>query len=54
MLTGCLAWGVATAVGLTALLTASRLAYDVLRIAGACYLAWLGVSALWRARGAQG
>ncbi|MEV8016353.1 LysE family translocator [Streptomyces sp. NPDC086554] len=50
ILTGCLAWGVATAVGLTALLTASRFAYDVLRIAGACYLAWLGVSALWRAR----
>lgn len=50
ILTGCLAWGVATAVGLTALLTASRLAYDVLRIAGACYLAWLGVSALWRVR----
>ncbi|MCX4669875.1 LysE family translocator [Streptomyces sp. NBC_01381] len=50
ILTGCLAWGVATAVGLTALLTASRLAYDTLRIAGACYLAWLGVSALWRAR----
>ncbi|GAA1924268.1 LysE family translocator [Streptomyces durmitorensis] len=51
ILTGCLAWGVATAIGLTALLTASRLAYDALRIAGAAYLAWLGCTALWRARG---
>ncbi|MGY4974023.1 hypothetical protein ACWGCC_33225 [Streptomyces nigrescens] len=41
---------VRTAVGLTALLTASRLAYDALRIAGAGYLAWLGLSALWRCR----
>ncbi|MEI5136187.1 LysE family translocator [Streptomyces libani] len=50
IITGCLAWGLATAVGLTALLTASRLAYDALRIAGAGYLAWLGLSALWRCR----
>ncbi|GGU70246.1 threonine transporter RhtB [Streptomyces albospinus] len=50
ILTGCLAWGAATAVGLTALLTASRLAFDTLRIGGAIYLAWLGVSALWTSR----
>lgn len=50
ILTGCLAWGVATAIGLTAVLTASRFAYDALRIGGAMYLAWLGASALWRAR----
>ncbi|MFG2502381.1 LysE family translocator [Streptomyces sp. NPDC048441] len=50
ILTGCLAWGVATAIGLTAVLTASRFAYDVLRIGGAVYLACLGASALWRAR----
>ncbi|TDD71519.1 LysE family translocator [Actinomadura rubrisoli] len=49
ILTGCLAWGLATAVGLTAVLTASHLAYDTLRICGAAYLAWLGLSALWRA-----
>jgi threonine/homoserine/homoserine lactone efflux protein len=48
--TGCLAWGVATAVGLSELLTASHLAFDVVRIAGAAYLTWLGGSALWRAR----
>jgi threonine/homoserine/homoserine lactone efflux protein len=50
ILAGCLVWGFATAVGLTALLTASRLAYDTLRVAGAAYLVWLGTSALWRSR----
>ncbi|MGW7077586.1 LysE family translocator [Streptomyces sp. NPDC054871] len=53
ILTGCLAWGVATAIGLTALLTASRFAYDALRIGGAVYLAWLGGTALWRSRRAE-
>jgi threonine/homoserine/homoserine lactone efflux protein len=48
--TGCLAWGLATAVGLTALLTASQVAFAVVRIAGAAYLTWLGGSALWRSR----
>ena len=53
VLVGCLAWGIATAAGLTVLLTASRLAYDTLRVAGALYLVWLGFSALkrsWRDR----
>lgn len=50
ILAGCLVWGFATAVGLTALLTASRVAYDTLRVAGAAYLVWLGASALWRSR----
>ncbi|MFE0102434.1 LysE family translocator [Streptomyces sp. NPDC059009] len=50
IITGCFAWGVAAAVGITALLTASHLAYDALRIAGAAYLLWLGGSALWQAR----
>ncbi|OKK09295.1 lysine transporter LysE [Streptomyces sp. CB02488] len=50
ILLGCLVWGLAAAVGLTALLTASHIAYDGVRIAGACYLAWLGASALWRTR----
>ncbi|MBL1098974.1 LysE family translocator [Streptomyces coffeae] len=54
ILTGCVVWGIATAVGLTALLTASRFAYDTLRIAGAAYLVWLGASALWRSRRAAG
>lgn len=50
ILAGCLVWGFATAVGLTALVTASRVAYDTLRVAGAAYLVWLGASALWRSR----
>jgi threonine/homoserine/homoserine lactone efflux protein len=47
---GTLIWGVLTSAGITALLTASRLAYDVLRWAGACYLIWIGLSMLWSAR----
>jgi threonine/homoserine/homoserine lactone efflux protein len=47
---GCLVWGAASIAGLTALLVASRFAYDVLRYAGAVYLLWLGASALWKAR----
>ena len=35
---GCLLWATASLVGLTALLTASRWAYDAVRIAGAAYL----------------
>jgi threonine/homoserine/homoserine lactone efflux protein len=48
---GCLCWAAASALGLTALIAASRLAYDVLRWAGAAYLCWLGARALWRAQG---
>ena len=39
---GCLIWGLAASVGLGALLAASRIAYDALRLAGALYLFWLG------------
>lgn len=45
---GCLVWGAASITGLTALLTASRIAYAVVHCAGAAYLLWLGGSALWR------
>jgi len=41
--TGCLVWGVAAAVGVSAVLTASETAYTVLRLVGAAYLIWLGV-----------
>lgn len=41
--TGLLVWGVAASVGVSALLTASQVAYDVLRVLGALYMAWLGV-----------
>jgi threonine/homoserine/homoserine lactone efflux protein len=47
--TGTLIWGVLTSAGVTALLTASRTAYEVLRWAGACYLAWIGARMLWSA-----
>ncbi|MFC7343217.1 LysE family translocator [Saccharopolyspora griseoalba] len=45
---GCLTWGTASVAGLTALLTASELAYNAVRVLGAAYLIWLGASALWR------
>jgi threonine/homoserine/homoserine lactone efflux protein len=45
---GCLTWATASLVGLTALLAASRFAYDIVRILGAAYLIWLGASAFWR------
>ncbi|MGW5423291.1 LysE family translocator [Streptomyces sp. NPDC003943] len=48
ILSGVLVWGVAAAVGASAVLTASRLLYDVLRVAGAGYLAWLGFGMLRR------
>ncbi|WP_329090401.1 LysE family translocator [Actinomadura citrea] len=48
--TGVLLWGVAAAVGLSALLAASRLAFEGLRVAGAVVLVWFGVRALWHAR----
>ena len=40
--TGSLVWGATAAVGVSALLTASTLAYTALRLAGAVYLLWLG------------
>jgi threonine/homoserine/homoserine lactone efflux protein len=49
--TGCLIWGAAAAVGVSALLVASRLGYDAVRAAGAVYLTWLGATMLWHTRG---
>ena len=49
-LTGLLSWAVAAALGLSSLLAASRLGYDVLRLVGAAYLIWLGVTSLWPRR----
>ncbi|WP_245974655.1 LysE family translocator [Thermomonospora umbrina] len=49
-----LGWGVAAALGLSALLVASQVAYDVLRLAGAAVLVWFGVRALWEARRGRG
>jgi threonine/homoserine/homoserine lactone efflux protein len=44
---GVLAWGVAAAVGATAVLAASETAYRALTLAGAAYLVWLGARMLW-------
>jgi threonine/homoserine/homoserine lactone efflux protein len=46
---GLFVWGAAAAVGVSALLAASQLAYDLLRWAGAAYLVWFGVRLLVRA-----
>ena len=46
--TGAVAWGVAAAVGVSALLAASELAYRALTLAGAAYMVWLGASLLWK------
>ena len=46
---GLLVWGAAAAVGISALLTASELAFDLLRYAGAAYLVWFGARLLRRA-----
>jgi threonine/homoserine/homoserine lactone efflux protein len=47
---GTLAWGVLTSAGVTALLTASHLAYQTLRWAGAGYLIWMGLTMWWSTR----
>ena len=44
--TGIALWGITSVLGLAALLAASGRAFDVLRIAGAAYLAVLGLGAL--------
>ncbi|MGW6495094.1 LysE family translocator [Nonomuraea angiospora] len=43
---GTLTWGVVTAAGLSALLAASRLGYEILRWAGVAYLLWMGLRML--------
>ncbi len=47
---GLIVWGLLSALGVTAVLTASRVAFDVLRLAGAAYLVYLGVRTLLHAR----
>lgn len=46
---GCLLWGAAASFGLSALLAVSGFAYNVLRIAGAIYLSYLGIKLFVRA-----
>jgi threonine/homoserine/homoserine lactone efflux protein len=45
-LTGLFSWAVAAGLGLSAVLAASRVGYDVLRGVGAAYLIWLGATSL--------
>ncbi|GER23903.1 threonine transporter RhtB [Zafaria cholistanensis] len=46
--TGAMMWGIAAAVGASALLAASETAFTVLKLAGAAYMVWLGATMLWR------
>jgi len=51
--TGLLVWGVAAAIGVTAILAASQVAFDIVRWAGAVYLVGLGITLLWQSRSAD-
>lgn len=48
---GSVVWGFLAAAGISAVLASSRTAYDVLRIAGAAYMVWLGVGMVRRSWG---
>lgn len=48
--TGSLIWGAAAATGVSVLLAASHAAYLALRVAGACYLVWMGAGMIRSAR----
>ena len=50
IVTGCLTWGAAVAFGLGALLSASEVAFTLLKWAGALYLLWLGCKLLLKPR----
>lgn len=53
IMAGVFAWGLAAALGISALLVASRLAYDIVRIAGALYLLYLGARIIIESRHAH-
>jgi threonine/homoserine/homoserine lactone efflux protein len=48
--TGVFVWGCAAAFGFTALLAASQIAYDGMRVVGACVLLWFGIQSFRSAR----
>jgi threonine/homoserine/homoserine lactone efflux protein len=49
VVTGCTIWGAVAVAGLAALLTASPVAYEVLRVVGAGYLVWMAARLIGRA-----
>ena len=53
IIAGVFAWGLAAALGISALLVASKTAYHVVRIAGALYLLYLGVRIIIESRHAH-
>ncbi|MEV4129832.1 LysE family translocator [Nocardia sp. NPDC049707] len=46
VLCGLMVWVAAASLGLSALLRASEIGYNALKIAGGCYLIWIGVQSL--------
>ena len=50
VVTGQLVWVLAAAAGLAGVLVASRPAFEALRLLGAAYLVWLGVTTIMRRR----
>jgi threonine/homoserine/homoserine lactone efflux protein len=55
VITGLACWSLAASAGITAVLVASEPAFLAVKLAGAAYLAYLGLNALWAAlRGGEG
>ena len=50
IISGCLVWGAAVALGLGALLAASTLAFTLIKWAGCAYLVWLGLNLIFKPR----
>ncbi len=50
ILTGVWIWGAAAALGISALLVASHIAYTAVKWAGAAYLIYLGIKMLWESK----
>jgi threonine/homoserine/homoserine lactone efflux protein len=52
VVTGHISWGIASGIGVAAILNTSATLYTILKVAGAAYLIWLGIQALF-ARGSS-